>query len=200
MTNDDYERELTGSREEIATVLNDVADGLRSGAVRLGEDGDAVTVATPEELTLEVELETEDGEQSLELELEWPVSEADAAAETDAVDESDAATEMDAAAEGAAETDAVPETDAAAGSAESPSDVEIEAPTIAGAADATQSLAGFEVYRDAGGEWRWRLRHRNGNIIATGGEGYTRKHNALKGLRSVVKNSPGATVSDEFSD
>ena len=66
-----------------------------------------------------------------------------------------------------------------------------------GAADASQALARFEVFRDQGEEWRWRLRHRNGNIIATSGEGYTRKQNAWNGLKSVVKNAPGAEVTEE---
>lgn len=66
-----------------------------------------------------------------------------------------------------------------------------------GAADTSQALARFEVFRDQGEEWRWRLRHRNGNVIATSGEGYTRKHNAWKGLRSVMKNAPGAELTEE---
>lgn len=66
-----------------------------------------------------------------------------------------------------------------------------------GAADASQMLARFEVFLDKGDEWRWRLRHRNGNIIATSGEGYTQKHNAQKGLRSVMQNAPGAEIIDD---
>jgi len=34
-----------------------------------------------------------------------------------------------------------------------------------------QSQARFELYEDKGGQYRWRLRHRNGNVIADGGEG-----------------------------
>jgi len=56
------------------------------------------------------------------------------------------------------------------------------------------SQARFELFEDAGGEYRWRLRHRNGNVIADGGEGYTRRHNALKGLQSVRQNALGATL------
>ena len=56
------------------------------------------------------------------------------------------------------------------------------------------SQARFELYEDSGGEWRWRLRHRNGNLIAASGEGYTRKHNAQKGLASVRGNALGAAV------
>ncbi|MFC7027265.1 YegP family protein [Halomicroarcula sp. GCM10025710] len=66
-----------------------------------------------------------------------------------------------------------------------------------GATDVAQSLARFEVYRARDEEWRWRLRHRNGNIIATSGQGYTRKHNALKGFRSVIANSADATIVEE---
>jgi uncharacterized protein YegP (UPF0339 family) len=56
------------------------------------------------------------------------------------------------------------------------------------------SQARFELYEDSSGEWRWRLRHRNGNLIASSGEGYTRKHNAQKGLASVRGNALGATT------
>lgn len=67
-------------------------------------------------------------------------------------------------------------------------------PTLVSAANESESLARFEVFRDRNEEWRWRLRHRNGNIIATCGEGYTQKHNAQKGFRSVMENSAGARV------
>lgn len=30
----------------------------------------------------------------------------------------------------------------------------------------------FEVYEDDAGEWRWRLRYPNGEIVADSGEGY----------------------------
>ena len=56
------------------------------------------------------------------------------------------------------------------------------------------SQARFELYEDKSGQHRYRLRHRNGNIIATSGEGYTRRHNAQKGLESVRRNALGASV------
>lgn len=64
----------------------------------------------------------------------------------------------------------------------------------AGATPAEGSLATFQLFRDRADEWRWRLRHHNGNVIASSGEGYTSKQNAKKGLRSVVRNAPGAEV------
>lgn len=71
-------------------------------------------------------------------------------------------------------------------SEESVSDLEAELEAI------KTSQARFELYEDAAEEWRWRLRHRNGNTIATSGEGYTRKHNAQKGMQSVRRNALGA--------
>lgn len=43
----------------------------------------------------------------------------------------------------------------------------------------------FEVYKSRK-QWRWRLKARNGKIIATSGESYTRRAGALKGVRSVT--------------
>ncbi|WP_122090482.1 HVO_2922 family protein [Halalkalicoccus subterraneus] len=62
--------------------------------------------------------------------------------------------------------------------------------------DGEPSQGRFEVYRDRADEWRWRLVHRNGNIIADGGEGYSSKQSAIKGLRSVQHNAPGARIED----
>ncbi|WP_436924245.1 DUF1508 domain-containing protein [Halosimplex amylolyticum] len=56
------------------------------------------------------------------------------------------------------------------------------------------SQARFELYEDASEQWRWRLRHRNGNIVADSSQGYTRKHNAQKGMASVRRNALGATT------
>ncbi len=53
----------------------------------------------------------------------------------------------------------------------------------------------FELYKDKAGEFRWRLRHQNGEIIASG-EGYTTKANALNGIESVKKNAPDAPTKD----
>ncbi|WP_313695522.1 HVO_2922 family protein [Halorarum halobium] len=64
-----------------------------------------------------------------------------------------------------------------------------DAPTAEG-----PSLARFQLYRDSADEWRWRLVHRNGNVIATSGEGYSSDRSARRGLRSVLKNAPDAEV------
>jgi uncharacterized protein YegP (UPF0339 family) len=57
--------------------------------------------------------------------------------------------------------------------------------------------ATFELYVDKAGEYRWRLVHQNGNIIADSGEGYTTKDNAVNGLESVKENAPDAPVEDK---
>jgi len=54
--------------------------------------------------------------------------------------------------------------------------------------------AAFEIYEDAGGDWRWRLRHRNGNILADGGQGYASRSGAEKAVNSVKQNAPNADV------
>lgn len=56
-------------------------------------------------------------------------------------------------------------------------------------ADAT-----FEVYEDRAGEWRWRLVHDNGNIIADSGEGYASRQKCQQGLTSVKNNASEASV------
>ena len=50
----------------------------------------------------------------------------------------------------------------------------------------------FELYEDNASEWRWRLRHRNGNILADSGEGYSSRSAAEDGINSVKRNAPGA--------
>jgi hypothetical protein len=55
----------------------------------------------------------------------------------------------------------------------------------------------FEVYKDAGGEFRWRLKASNGQTIATGGEGYTTKRACLNGIDSVKRNAPDAEIDDQ---
>lgn len=53
----------------------------------------------------------------------------------------------------------------------------------------------FELYRDSGGEWRWRLRVTNGNVIADSAEGYGRREDCEHGI-TLVKGSSEASVVD----
>ena len=54
----------------------------------------------------------------------------------------------------------------------------------------------FEVYTDKAGEFRFRLKARNGEIIATG-EGYKAKASCLNGVESIRKNAPDAEIVKE---
>ncbi|ELZ54702.1 hypothetical protein C467_11013 [Halorubrum hochstenium ATCC 700873] len=54
------------------------------------------------------------------------------------------------------------------------------------------SKARFELFEDASGKPRWRLRHRNGNVLADSGEGYASRSNAVEAVTRVKANSPGA--------
>jgi uncharacterized protein YegP (UPF0339 family) len=51
----------------------------------------------------------------------------------------------------------------------------------------------FEVYQDKAGEYRFRLKAPNGEVIATG-EGYTSKASCMNGIQSVIKNAPKAKI------
>jgi uncharacterized protein YegP (UPF0339 family) len=51
----------------------------------------------------------------------------------------------------------------------------------------------FEVYVDKAGEFRFRLKARNGEIIATG-EGYKAKASCLNGIDSIRRNAPDAEI------
>ena len=51
----------------------------------------------------------------------------------------------------------------------------------------------YEVYLDKAGEYRFRLKARNGEIIAVG-EGYKSKASCMNGIESIKKNAPEAPV------
>ena len=54
----------------------------------------------------------------------------------------------------------------------------------------------FEMYADKAGEYRFRLKARNGAIIAVS-EGYTAKASCENGIESVKKNAAEAEVMEE---
>ncbi|MBP2146115.1 uncharacterized protein YegP (UPF0339 family) [Methanofollis sp. W23] len=51
----------------------------------------------------------------------------------------------------------------------------------------------FEVYRDKGGEYRFRLKASNGQVIATS-QGYKSRESCMKGIDSVRNNAPNAEI------
>ena len=54
----------------------------------------------------------------------------------------------------------------------------------------------FEVYTDKAGEFRFRLKATNGQIIAVS-EGYKAKASCLNGVESVKKNAPEADIVEQ---
>jgi uncharacterized protein YegP (UPF0339 family) len=53
----------------------------------------------------------------------------------------------------------------------------------------------FEIYKDAAGKFRFRLKAVNGEIIATG-EAYESKDGCKHGIESVKTNAPIAEIAD----
>ncbi len=51
----------------------------------------------------------------------------------------------------------------------------------------------FELYEDKAGEFRFRLKAKNGQVIATS-EDYKAKDSALNGIESVKNNAPDAEI------
>lgn len=57
----------------------------------------------------------------------------------------------------------------------------------------------FEVYKDRGGKFRYRLKAGNGQIILTG-EAYSSKSACLEGIESVKKNAKKETAFETYED
>ena len=53
----------------------------------------------------------------------------------------------------------------------------------------------FEIFADAAGKYRWRLKAGNGEVVAAS-QGYESRDGAKKGIASVQNSAPGAEVVD----
>ena len=60
---------------------------------------------------------------------------------------------------------------------------------------AAQKHPKFEIYADKAGEFRFRLKATNGQVIAVS-EGYKAKASCLNGVESVKKNAPEAEITE----
>jgi uncharacterized protein len=58
----------------------------------------------------------------------------------------------------------------------------------------------FQIYQDRKGEYRWRLRARNGEIIADGNEGYRSKASCELGIDLVKQQAASAEVEDQTEE
>jgi uncharacterized protein YegP (UPF0339 family) len=52
----------------------------------------------------------------------------------------------------------------------------------------------IDVYEDAAGEWRWRAKSRNGNVVADSGEAYVSRADALAMAKHLF---PEAEIREE---
>lgn len=52
----------------------------------------------------------------------------------------------------------------------------------------------FEIYSDTGGNYRWRLKASNGQIVASSGESFDSKSNATRAAENVKANAGGASI------
>ena len=60
----------------------------------------------------------------------------------------------------------------------------------------TKGQLTFEVYKDKEGEFRWRLKAANGQIIATGGQGYKAKADCEHGIDLIKEGAAKAKIKD----
>jgi uncharacterized protein len=57
-------------------------------------------------------------------------------------------------------------------------------------------MAKFEIVKDAGGNYRWRLVAANGEKVATSGESFASKSNAKRAAENVRDHAGGASIED----
>ncbi|WP_254528038.1 amphi-Trp domain-containing protein [Natrinema gelatinilyticum] len=179
-----FDLECAYDREEFAADLRELATAFEDGRpVRLDSDDRVASIILPQRVTVAVGAARDPTATpslaKLELDLEWDDVEGSSIqiADRDATDETaeaDEPTVIDV----TAETAAVEQSDAG----------ETDRTSEAG------RTSRFEVYEDNAGEWRWRLVHWNGNIVADSGEGYVSRSNAERAARSVIRSASTATI------
>lgn len=58
----------------------------------------------------------------------------------------------------------------------------------------------FEIYEDAAEGWRWRLRARNGRIVADSGEAYRSERNVERAIASIQSFASDVAIATRESD
>lgn len=184
-----FETEQPWSRTDVAALFARLSEQLAADkSFTLTVEDRIITAVVPEQLQLEIELERE-----------WEDDQDDETTEADAdgsaiaePDVSEVSLELELTWEERAEAEL--KTDVTDSTTTAPADHDSTGAPTDDQTERSASHGRFHVYRDRAGEWRWRLVHRNGNIIATSGEGYASRQNARKGLRSVRVNAPAAEI------
>ncbi len=60
-----------------------------------------------------------------------------------------------------------------------------------------RKLAKFQIFKDQAGEYRWRLRADNNEIISDSGEGYVNKSDCRRGMELVKEQAADAETEDQ---
>jgi uncharacterized protein len=55
-------------------------------------------------------------------------------------------------------------------------------------------MAKFDIFQGSTGKWRWRLIADNGQKVATSGEAFDSRSNAVRAARNVKRLAPDATL------
>ena len=207
----DFRVEWATDREELAAVFRRFAAALeRDDPVRIRGDDASATLVVPPRVAAELELERDADEDpavaELSLEPSWEAphgscvrSDGEGRAGVETVIAPRAGLGRGERPSEAASATMPPEAVVPNRNRETATGSDASADADAGAsgeADGEARTSRFEVYEDRAGEWRWRLRHWNGNIIADGGEGYASKSNAKRAVRSVMRSAPTARIED----
>ncbi len=58
-------------------------------------------------------------------------------------------------------------------------------------------MADFQIFKDNAGEYRWRLRADNYEVIADSAEGYVKKSDCEHGITLVKQLAPAAEIEDQ---
>jgi Uncharacterized conserved protein len=207
-----HEEQAPQKRRRIATFFRRLATRFGRGKTVAVDDDQSVAVDLPPEVDMAVEVEREDGNASLELEFEWDEQQGKINVETTTsnahyelyednageyrwrlvhqnrniiADSGEGYTSKQNAKQGLKSV-----TSNAPGAYIDDQSTDETVPDQGG------SNATFELYEDNAEQWRWRLRHNNGNIISDSGQGYTSKQSAKQGLHSVQMNVSGAPVEE----
>ncbi|WP_440766267.1 amphi-Trp domain-containing protein [Natronorubrum sp. DTA7] len=196
---DEFELERAYDRDELAAVFREFVSALTDDQPLQLTDGErTATVTIPQRLIAEFEVERDaDAEPpvaELEVELEWDdadgssvrLEEHGSVVSDSADDEEDGSGE-----EASGSDDEDGESDDEYVESESDEDT-----VTVRAGERSGRTGRFEIYEDRAGEWRWRLVHWNGNIVADSGEGYTSRSNAKRAARSVMDTAPAASIED----
>lgn len=195
---DEFELERAYDRADLAVVFREFATAFESGrSLRLDGDERSVEIAVPERVVAEFEAERDpDAEPpvgELELELEWDDPEGSSIRVTDRdADETVEHHDQSETADADPATAVMPLEGVADRDEEASADGVAESETVE--TGGSERTSRFEVYEDKAGQWRWRLVHWNGNIVADSGEGYSSRSNAERAARSVMRSAPSASI------